>query len=159
MSHPYAPRDIEMKRSIYAALIHFSVVSVCSQSAIAMSAVTCPELSDDQLVRIAIEQTIASPVTSYVNLPSQEYASWREGVISYRSVDEFLSINPNCCVISDQGTENYEMSTIDRIWHDFQAFVIVQYRVKIDIGNGIEFLETGPVQTAISACGHAIDLH
>mgnify|MGYP007134743482 CR=1 FL=1 len=124
----------------------------------AMSSLLCPDLSDEEVVDLAIDAVISSPAVGSLRVARESYKLVREGFEPYQSVEEFRALNKDCCTLSVKGTDNYEMSLFERVRQSFQSFVIIEYSIKSDIGNGTELFPASGTMVAVSSCGSVIDL-
>lgn len=75
------------------------------------------------------------------------------GLILYRSVEEFLTENPGCCIVEYVGREGFVPEFSTRIFGGFAGFVRLNYTARLRGDNG----EVRRVQRAtgfmISNCG------
>ena len=118
----------------------------------------CADMSDDALIDVAVSSFISRPYMGYLRVPQQEFESDRLGYEPYQSVEEFREVNPNCCVVSDVGLEAYRLTYFQKLKTSFQAFVLIDYVVKSDVGNGTELFPGATVMSAVSSCGNVIQL-
>ncbi len=134
------------------------VAVLAASSALVSQTLRCADMSEDALIEVAVSEFISRPNMGYLRVPPQELEAVRLGYEPYESVEEFREVNPNCCVVSDVGLEGYRLSYFEQLRTSFQAFVLIDYVVKSDVGNGTEFFPGATVMSTVSSCGNVIDL-
>lgn len=155
--HPLAEGKVLKPVKLYLGL----GLLVAASSALAMTSMRCPKLSDEEVLGVAIASVVATHSTGYVGFLRRSQGSVgeiRAGFEPFTDVDEFRRLNPECCVLSDVGTEGYRMSFLGRLRHSFQTFVIMDYSIKSDSGTGTRLVPLRSTMSAVSSCGYVIDL-
>lgn len=86
-----------------------------------------------------------------------QYKTFRpEGFIPYKSVEEFMVINPDCCTI-EEPEEGVKPSLLDETTGHFRKFVTVRYKVIYPEGSGRE-TDYGRITYAMKNCGQIYSL-
>ncbi len=91
---------------------------------------------------------------NYGNGERSFYARPKE-FVRYQSVEEFFSLNPNCCLVVDKGYKGFEPSLTSRLSGSISSLVKVDFDVHY-LGDKERVLSRKhTMYLAISNCGHA----
>ncbi|MDK2126718.1 hypothetical protein [Parachitinimonas caeni] len=63
-----------------------------------------------------------------VKLQPHEAGYEEQLIIPYKSVDEFMQLNPNCCEITERADEGFQHDLLTRLSGDASGFVRVKYQ-------------------------------
>ena len=86
-----------------------------------------------------------------------KYKTFRpEGFIPYKSVDEFMAKNPECCTI-EEPQEGFKPSLLDETTGHFRTFVTVRYKVMYPEKSNKE-TDYGRITYPMKNCGQVYSL-
>jgi len=83
------------------------------------------------------------------------FLGYPQDAIPYRSVDEFLQHNPDCCSLTNQGREYYEAPLSYRLSGSVRTLVHVKYFVRRRDAAGDITQEQQETWAAMTNCGEA----
>lgn len=121
-------------------------------------------LTDREKIEIAIKRILRSyptTLTEGVTYPDGRKATrWfrPERPVPYRSVDEFLQVNPECCEVTQREHPKIggSISLGNRLFGITSANVRVRYQVRYLDANGRMIMQTLEPYIAISNCGRPL---
>lgn len=97
-----------------------------------------PESETTRVIRNSVEYFVEEMQPGYALAYSDEEGGWiRRDYVPYDSAEEFLSENPDCCVVTYRGNEGYLPPMLRRIWFSYRGLVTINnYQLRLQ-GEGL----------------------
>lgn len=121
------------------------------------NAIACKNLSNEEFINRAIEEVLSFDAFRIIGY-SRMNPKPGERYVPYRSAAELRSANPNCCSLSSLGRDGFDLGWFTKMFNDFETFIILDFDVKIQVGDEIQMRPVNGSMVALSSCGIRIDM-
>ncbi len=105
-------------------------------------------LSDSERIRIAVARYMNSPHQIGVDGDLRPY-------YKYRSVEEFLEVNKNCCSIVGSGSAGEDVSKIDRLFGKGVSLIKIYFKRQFVVDGKVEEGPYVTIYANVTNCGKA----
>lgn len=115
----------------------------------------CAPRSAPDLINVAVDYLVQHPPFNIIVSSPAELTWIKQHHAPYVSAEDFIAANPDCCKVSQSGRDGYKLGYIEP-GKKFQAFVIVDYRLRAKDGDKITYHKVMGTEIPISTCGEVL---